>query len=76
MRSMPTHMSLHTDRVYSTYIFTFDSLGSKHPRAAHLLKNYLQFEAKDKKQIEDPSEAKYKMALVFVTLLMYLFPWV
>lgn len=35
-----------------TWIFTFDSLGSKHPAAANNLALYLQLEAKDKKGID------------------------
>ncbi len=35
-----------------TYIFTFDSLGGKHPAAANNLSRYLQMEAKDKKGLD------------------------
>ncbi|CCA67820.1 related to protease ULP2 protein [Serendipita indica DSM 11827] len=35
----------------STYVLTFDSLGSKHPGAQRVLKDYLVREAKDKKGI-------------------------
>ncbi|KAI0081593.1 hypothetical protein K474DRAFT_1768509 [Panus rudis PR-1116 ss-1] len=47
-----------------TYIFTFDSLGTEHRAAIKLLSMYLQFEAKDKKGLENTSEAKGKSALV------------
>lgn len=35
-----------------TYIFTFDSLGTKHPAAIRNLSTYLQMEAKDKKGLD------------------------
>lgn len=38
--------------VTRTWIFTFDSLGSKHPAAANNLALYLQLEAQDKKGID------------------------
>ncbi|KAF8270824.1 hypothetical protein EI94DRAFT_1721987 [Lactarius quietus] len=36
-----------------TYIFTFDSLSSKHPQAVKRLSKYLLMEARDKKQLEE-----------------------
>ncbi|KAL6308454.1 hypothetical protein BKA93DRAFT_566260 [Sparassis latifolia] len=47
-----------------TYIFTFDSLGGRHPQAANTLSTYLQMEAKDKKGLENTSRAKGKVAHV------------
>jgi len=47
-----------------THIFTLDSLGTKHPQAIKVLKQYLVMEAKDKRGIEACSEAKGKQALV------------
>lgn len=38
--------------MHRTYIFTFDSLGGKHPAAANNLSRYLQMEAKDKKGLD------------------------
>ncbi|KAJ3528935.1 hypothetical protein NM688_g7926 [Phlebia brevispora] len=50
----------------STYIFTFDSLGSKHPGAVTTLREYLKLEAKDKKGLDpaETSNAVGKTALV------------
>ncbi|KAG6916326.1 hypothetical protein DXG01_007376 [Tephrocybe rancida] len=45
-----------------TYIFTFDSLGSKHPQAIRNLTRYLKKEAHDKLQKEDTSTAVGKQA--------------
>ncbi|CAL1712532.1 unnamed protein product [Somion occarium] len=47
-----------------TYIFTFDSLGSEHKAVVRTLSKYLQLEAKDKKGLENTSEALGKQALV------------
>jgi len=47
-----------------TYIFTFDSLGSRHPAAVSNLSAYLQLEAKDKKGLDSPSEPVGKQAIV------------
>ena len=48
------------------YIYTFDSLGSRHIAAGKHLAHYLQHEAADKKQypIEDTCVATYKAAKV------------
>ncbi|TBU61831.1 hypothetical protein BD310DRAFT_766107, partial [Dichomitus squalens] len=48
------------------YIYTFDSLGSKHPAAANRLAKYLRFEAVDKKglQLEETRLAVVKHAKV------------
>ncbi|KAG7443142.1 cysteine proteinase [Guyanagaster necrorhizus] len=48
----------------STYIFTMDSLGSRHPRVIGVLGNYLRLEAIDKKGIEISSKPIGKQALV------------
>ncbi|PBK74718.1 cysteine proteinase [Armillaria solidipes] len=48
----------------STYIFTMDSLGSRHPRVISVLGNYLRLEAVDKKGIEASSKPIGKQALV------------
>ena len=37
----------------STYIFTFDSLGGRHPQAIKKLSTYLKMEALDKKKVEN-----------------------
>lgn len=46
-----------------TWIFCFDSLGSKHPRALKKLNDYLRAEAEDKKGVKDADHALTKMAL-------------
>jgi hypothetical protein len=51
-------------RFCRTYIFTFDSLGGRHLQAISKLTKYLQLEAADKKNVENPSTADGKMALV------------
>lgn len=49
----------------SAWIFTFDSLGGKHPPVYTCLKRWLEHEAKDKKQIDYvPTPARYKEARV------------
>ncbi|KAK0201688.1 hypothetical protein DFS33DRAFT_1489562 [Desarmillaria ectypa] len=48
----------------STYIFTMDSLGSRHPRVISVLGNYLRLEAIDKKGIEISSKPIGRQALV------------
>jgi len=48
----------------TTYIFTLDSLGSKHPQAIKFLRAYLKMEAKDKKNIVNSSNAQGFQALV------------
>ena len=51
-----------------TWIFTFDSLGSKHPAATNNLALYLQLEAQDKKGL-DPANTTppgKKTALVII----------
>ena len=40
-------------RFCRTYIFTFDSLGGKHPQAVKKLSMYLKMEAQDKKKVEN-----------------------
>ncbi|KZV61024.1 hypothetical protein PENSPDRAFT_593360 [Peniophora sp. CONT] len=49
-----------------TYIFTFDSLGGRHPGAGRKLGQYLHLEAHDKKgrDIASLSEWKYQVAQV------------
>ncbi|KAG6813577.1 hypothetical protein H0H92_009621 [Tricholoma furcatifolium] len=46
----------------TTYIFTFDSLGSKHPQAIRNLARYLKKEAQDKLNKNDTSTAVGKLA--------------
>ncbi|KAJ7132990.1 hypothetical protein C8R46DRAFT_1140271 [Mycena filopes] len=50
----------------STYVFTLDSLGSRHPKVINVLGQYLQFEALEKKgiPIEESSKPIGKAALV------------
>ena len=50
----------------STYIFTFDSLGTRHPQAIKTLTQYLQMEARDKKGIEVTREVIGRNALVSI----------
>ena len=57
---MPTILN----HFFRTYIFTLDSLGTRHPRAITKLATYLKLEAKDKKGIPNASIAQGKMALV------------
>ncbi|KAI5830763.1 hypothetical protein K523DRAFT_336513 [Schizophyllum commune Tattone D] len=47
-----------------TLIITFDSLGSQHRSAINQLNAYLGLEARDKKQVENVSDVKGKMASV------------
>ncbi|KAL1745266.1 hypothetical protein HDZ31DRAFT_36807 [Schizophyllum fasciatum] len=47
-----------------TLVITFDSLGSQHRSAINHLNAYLGLEARDKKQIENVSDVKGKMASV------------
>ncbi|KAJ7069665.1 hypothetical protein C8F01DRAFT_1113532 [Mycena amicta] len=49
-----------------TYVFTLDSLGSRHPRVGKLLNQYLRQEALEKKKVpmEGSSRSIYKHALV------------
>jgi hypothetical protein len=51
---VPLHSLLALTVSYRAYIFTFDSLGGRHPGAIAHLSTYLQMEALDKKGI-DPS---------------------
>jgi hypothetical protein len=48
----------------STYIFTMDSLGGKHPAAIKRLQKYLRLEAEDKRNVSKTSEALGKQAIV------------
>lgn len=48
----------------TTYIFTFDSLGSRHPAVIKKLSAYLKMEAQDKKKIMNASSAEGRSALV------------
>jgi Ulp1 family protease len=50
--------------LHRTYIFTLDSLGSRHPTVLNNLRKYLKKEAEDKKNIVDTSDAIGKQALV------------
>ncbi|KAF8964224.1 hypothetical protein BDZ97DRAFT_919789 [Flammula alnicola] len=51
------------DESPKTYIFTFDSLGTRHPQAIRRLGNYLVKEARDKKGVQNAALAEGKMAL-------------
>ena len=51
-------------RQLRTWIFTFDSLGSQHPQVKKVLNEYLVREARDKKAIEDTTEANIRQASV------------
>ncbi|KAE9403951.1 cysteine proteinase, partial [Gymnopus androsaceus JB14] len=48
--------------VYLTFLLVFilDSLGEEHPKVGTVLSKYLQAEAKDKKSVENPRQARYK----------------
>ncbi|KIM43367.1 hypothetical protein M413DRAFT_26515 [Hebeloma cylindrosporum] len=67
--SAPKYASLFSipsisNECFRTYIFTLDSLGTRHPRAITKLATYLKLEAKDKKGIPNASLAQGKMASV------------
>jgi Ulp1 family protease len=49
-----------------TYIFTFDSLSSKHPQAVKRLSKYLLMEARDKKQLAEETLTEPKGMQAFV----------
>ena len=49
---------------YRTYIFTFDSLGIRHPQAIKKLSAYLRMEAKSKKGVDARGLIEGKNALV------------
>jgi len=53
-------------RLPRTYIYTFDSLASKHPQAVKRLGKYLLMEAHDKKQLDEDTlnEPKGMQAIV------------
>ena len=55
-----------------TYIFTFDSLGSRHPQAIKRLSAYLKMEAQDKKKVVNASSAEGRSALVGSLFLKYI----
>lgn len=48
----------------STWIFTLDSLGSRHPQAQKVLRYWLKAEAKDKQQLDEVRLAEVKLAQV------------
>ncbi|KAF9468622.1 hypothetical protein BDZ94DRAFT_683530 [Collybia nuda] len=56
--------SLSSNPVPTTYIFTLDSLNSRHPQAIRQLARYLKLEAKDKRNISETSDPCGKMAAV------------
>ncbi|KAF8073873.1 hypothetical protein FPV67DRAFT_772567 [Lyophyllum atratum] len=58
------HPTSSPDSENKTYIFTFDSLGSKHPQAIKQLSRYLKKEAHDKLKKTETSDAQGKQALV------------
>ncbi|KIK94059.1 hypothetical protein PAXRUDRAFT_828393 [Paxillus rubicundulus Ve08.2h10] len=47
-----------------TYIFTLDSLGTRHPQAIRVLKQYLEREAKDKRNFDEVRDAVGKQVQV------------
>jgi len=53
-----------SNQCFRTYIFTLDSLGTRHPRAITKLATYLKLEARDKKGILNASLAQGKTAFV------------
>ncbi|KAF8574887.1 hypothetical protein K439DRAFT_808485 [Ramaria rubella] len=54
-------------RLAKPYIFSFDSLGARHPHALKILSQYLNLEAKDKKGWMNTVPANTKMASVRVS---------
>ncbi|KAG2155898.1 uncharacterized protein EDB93DRAFT_1128735 [Suillus bovinus] len=48
----------------NTWIFTLDSLGSRHPQAQKVLRHWLKAEAKDKQQLDEVRLAEVKLAQV------------
>ena len=57
-------MFIPTDFIHSTFIFTLDSLGSRHLAAVNSLKSYLKLEAKDKLGVSEASNARGLQAFV------------
>jgi len=55
-----------------TYIFTFDSLGLRRPRAVERLSAYLKMEAQDKKKVINASSAEGRSASVSSFSLKYI----
>jgi Ulp1 family protease len=57
-------------RLPRTYIYTFDSLASKHPQAVKRLSKYLLMEAHDKRQLDEATlnEPKGMQAIVGIQL--------
>ncbi|KAF9241144.1 hypothetical protein BU15DRAFT_73620 [Melanogaster broomeanus] len=53
-----------TTDIHQTYIFTLDSLGSRHPQAIRVLRKYLEREAKDKKNVDEVRDAVGKQVQV------------
>ncbi|KAG1792935.1 uncharacterized protein HD556DRAFT_1376770 [Suillus plorans] len=49
----------------TTWIFTLDSLGSRHPQAQKVLRYWLKAEAKDKQQLDEVRLAEVKLAQVW-----------
>ncbi|KAG2112317.1 uncharacterized protein F5147DRAFT_684639 [Suillus discolor] len=56
--------SLATQDPLTTWIFTLDSLGSRHPQAQKVLRYWLKAEAKDKQQFDEVRLAEVKLAQV------------
>jgi hypothetical protein len=52
--------------LHRTYIFTLDSLGSRHPKVSKVLARYLRLEAVDKKglPLEETCDAQYQYVSV------------
>ena len=61
-------MSHTANSFHRTYIFAFDSLGSRHPQALKRLSAYLRMEAKYKKDVDGAGMIEVKNALVYVFL--------
>ncbi|KAH9065374.1 hypothetical protein EDB87DRAFT_1555821 [Lactarius vividus] len=67
-----THQTL---RHPQTYIFTFDSLSSKHPQAVKRLGKYLLMEAHDKKQRDEDTLIEPKGMQAHVSICRFQVSW-
>lgn len=57
--------SISGHRLVRTYIFTLDSLGTRHPQAIKVLKQYLVSEARDKHGFDEVRDAVGKQVQVY-----------
>lgn len=75
--SLALEVLLMISRHPRTYIYTFDSLASKHPQAVKRLGRYLLMEARDKKQLDETTlnEPKGMQAIVGICLFIVRFAW-